>query len=210
MEELKAMFRVCHYANREGDRCAFPAMVGLNFCFKHIGGNVNALRQAHTTTNSPAQRLDFVYPGDRPAIQHNLWLVLQALNEGKIETGMANTYNRLFRNAEQNLHRWEKSQNNHASLQPIANTVVIPTEVSAASEAEEPALSTIQTDVIPSERSDEGPAVLSPASAYAAAIAGTPCLTETSEKANHPKSPAQQRLEDIGYGRIPAPRNADY
>ena len=110
MEELKALFRVCVHIKSNGIRCGSPALTGSNFCWQHMGGTVAGLARARSTTHDATARIDFAYPGDRESVQHNFFLIAQALNDGKIDTRTANTYIRLFRAAEQNLHRWEKKQ----------------------------------------------------------------------------------------------------
>ncbi|MFZ0661672.1 MAG: hypothetical protein WAM66_03190 [Acidobacteriaceae bacterium] len=107
------MFPICAHIKSDGNRCNSPAMTGINFCYQHIGGSVSALARARSTRSTA--KLDFVYPGDREAIQHNLFLIAQALTEGKIDTAAANTYNRIFRTSELNLHRWEKRNPNGGS-----------------------------------------------------------------------------------------------
>src|SRR6185437_4967633 len=109
VDELTAMFRVCMHIKGSGDRCNSPAMKGMNFCYHHIGGKVASLVREGATYDASAQ-LDFDYPADRESIQQNMFLVAQALREGKIDNPTANTYIRIFRACEQNLHRWEKKQ----------------------------------------------------------------------------------------------------
>jgi hypothetical protein len=104
-----AVFPLCAYIKRDGDQCASPAMKGLNFCFQHIGGTTSSLLRARSTRFNHSD-LEFAYPADRESLQHNLFLVAWALKEGRIDVSIANTYNRLFRTCEQNLHRWEKLQ----------------------------------------------------------------------------------------------------
>ena len=139
VDELTAMFRVCKHIKRDGIRCNSPAMMGMNFCFHHIGGKVASLVREGATYDASA-KLNFDYPADRESIQQNLVLVAEALREGKIDNQTANTYIRIFRLCEQNLYRWEKKQKTtgKTKMQPPAdeaNSDVIP------SEAEEPALS---------------------------------------------------------------------
>jgi hypothetical protein len=111
MEQPAAMFPLCTQIKSDGTRCGSPALKGMNLCFQHIGGNTSALTRARATSGANA-KLKFVYPGDREAIQHNLFLVAQALSDGKIDTAMANTYNRIFRTCELNLRRWETAKQN--------------------------------------------------------------------------------------------------
>ena len=105
MEELKAMFRVCAHIKKDGVRCNSPAMKGMNFCYQHIGGNIRELTRARSTYIGP--RLDFLYPGDRQSIQHNLSVIAQAVDDGKIDLQTANTYIRIYSACERNLRRWE-------------------------------------------------------------------------------------------------------
>ena len=105
MEELKAMFRVCAHIKKDGVRCNSPAMKGMNFCYQHIGGNVRELTRARSIYNGP--KLDFVYPGCRQDIQHNFFVIAQAMNDGKIDLQTANTYNRIYSACERNLRRFE-------------------------------------------------------------------------------------------------------
>jgi hypothetical protein len=104
-----AMFPLCSLIKSNGNRCGSPALKGTNFCFQHIGGNISGLTRARATSGANA-KLKFVYPGDREAIQHNLFQIAQALSDGSIDIAMANAYNRLFRTCEVNLRRWETAK----------------------------------------------------------------------------------------------------
>src|SRR6185437_9960083 len=158
VDELTAMFRVCMHIKGSGDRCNSPAMKGMNFCYHHIGGKVASLVREGATYDASAQ-LDFDYPADRESIQQNMFLVAQALREGKIDNPTANTYIRIFRACEQNLHRWEKKQKNSGKtkMQPPANEatdadstntdVITPTDVILSKRAE----AVSNTNVIPTE-----------------------------------------------------------
>jgi hypothetical protein len=116
MDELKALFKVCAHIKSDGIRCGSPAMSGMNFCFQHIGGRPMAFVRAKATTTFTTN-LPLAYPGTREAIQHNLALVAQALNEGNIDPSTANAYTRLYRITEQNLTRWEKASHANQSNQ---------------------------------------------------------------------------------------------
>ena len=108
MEELKAMYPVCTLIKSDGTRCGSPAVTGTNFCFHHIGGRLPKSRtEIRPETAVQSTPLKFVYPDSYAAIQHNLFLVVQALDEGKIDNRTANTYNRLFRACELNLRKCE-------------------------------------------------------------------------------------------------------
>jgi hypothetical protein len=107
MEKLKAMYPVCTLIKSDGTRCGSPALTGANFCFQHIGGKVPKPKPETHRINAP---LNFIYPSGHEAIQHNLFLVVEALSEGKIDNATALTYNRLFRSAQLNLHRWQAAK----------------------------------------------------------------------------------------------------
>ena len=108
MEELKAMYPVCTLIKSDGTRCGSPAVTGTNFCFHHIGGRLPKPKtEIRTETPLDSTPLKFVYPDSYAAIQHNLFLVVEALDEGKIDNRTANTYNRLFRACELNLRKCE-------------------------------------------------------------------------------------------------------
>ena len=117
MEKLKAMYPVCTLIKSDGTRCGSPALTGANFCFQHIGGKIPKPKPETHRLNAP---LNFIYPSNHEAIQHNLFLVVEALSEGKIDNATALTYNRLFRSAQLNLQRWQaaKSKLNHDEVEP--------------------------------------------------------------------------------------------
>jgi hypothetical protein len=135
MEELKAMFRVCAHIKKDGIRCGSPALKGGNFCFQHIGGSIRELTRARSTYAGP--RLDFLYPGTRQAIQHNLFVVAQALNDGRLDLSMANTYNRIFATCERNLRRFEaqfQKPGPEAELEPVPDESSNPEDAKQAME----------------------------------------------------------------------------
>jgi hypothetical protein len=106
---MDSTYPLCTLIKSDGARCGSPALKGMNLCFQHIGGNISALTRARATSGANT-KLKFAYPGDREAIQHNLFLVAQALDDGKIDNATANTYNRLFRTCELNLRRWQAAR----------------------------------------------------------------------------------------------------
>src|SRR5690348_10513080 len=127
MEELKAMFRVCAHIKKDKKRCNSPAMKGMNFCYQHIGGNIRELTRARSIYSGP--KLDLLYPGFRQAIQHNLHVVAQAINDGHIDLQTANTYNRIYSACERNLRRFETLYQNNSpdsELAPIPDETDFP------------------------------------------------------------------------------------
>lgn len=105
MDKATALFPLCAHIKSDGNRCGSAALKGMNLCFQHIGGSIVSARARATSIANAG--LKFVYPSDREAIQHNLFLVAQALVDGKMDTAMANTLNRIFRTCELNLRRSE-------------------------------------------------------------------------------------------------------
>lgn len=104
MERPAAMFPLCALLKPDGTQCGSPALTGSNFCFHHIGGRLPKPRPDAPPASAPPK---FVFPDSYAAIQHNLFLVVQALNEGKIDNRTANTYNRMFRACQLNLRQAE-------------------------------------------------------------------------------------------------------
>lgn len=170
MDRPTAVFPLCSHIKKDGNQCGSAALKGLNFCFQHIGGTVSSLLRARATTSSPNAKLDLAYPDSREAIQHNLHLVAEALSDGKIDTALANTYIRLYRATELNLHRWEKAQK------------------SKKEPSEESRMSSLPAET-PESNPDDGP--LKPAAGLSGehnnqsdpdAPAAAPCLAETWEQ----------------------------
>lgn len=176
MEELKAMFRVCAHIKKDKKRCNSPAMKGMNFCYQHIGGNIRELTRARSIYSGP--KLDLLYPGFRQAIQHNLHVVAQAINDGHIDLQTANTYNRIYSACERNLRRFEDlyQEDPEAELAPIPNETDLPYTAPTQSEGGplKPAVGLSEEQKQPSH-------------------AGAPCLEETWEEASNqqPSAPTE-------------------
>lgn len=75
------MIEICEHVLHGGRKCPQPAVRGAVFC-RHHGGVVKAMERARRPvaygSNEP---IEFVFPEDRAAIQLNLALVLEALNQ---------------------------------------------------------------------------------------------------------------------------------
>ncbi len=183
MEELKAMFRVCVHIKKDGVRCNSPAMKGMNFCYQHIGGNIRELTRARSTYIGP--KLDFVYPGCRQAIQHNFFVIAQAMNDGHIDLQTACAYNRIYSACERNLRRFETlyQKDAEAELAPLPDenpeSETSPTDVIPLSADVIP----LPADVILSEvDADRRQRVEGPASSQPNDNLGAPRLEETWEQ----------------------------
>ena len=187
MEELKAMFRVCAHIKKDGVRCNSPAMKGMNFCYQHIGGNVRELTRARSIYNGP--KLDFVYPGCRQAIQHDFFVIAQAMNDGKIDLQTANTYNRIYSACERNLRRFE------TLYQKDAEAEFAPLPEAPGSETSSTDVIPLSTDVIPLPPADVIPTdnlggPLKPGFGLSGENVGAPHLEEMWEQTLEPNENA--------------------
>ena len=79
-------------------------MKGTLFC-RHHAALKTAVAQCKPAPDPYGihKPISFVFPEDRAAIQLNLFMVLQALNDKSIDNRTANTMNRLLRSCEHNL-----------------------------------------------------------------------------------------------------------
>jgi hypothetical protein len=90
------MYRLCRHIFHEGRHCKGPAVDGSPFCRHH--GAVRTILAQNPPTPDPYgiyKPLPLVFPEDRAAVQTNLFLVLQAFNDRKLDFRSANfmTYN---------------------------------------------------------------------------------------------------------------------
>jgi hypothetical protein len=143
-----AVFPLCAHVKGDGEQCGSPALRGMRFCFQHLGGTTSSLLRARSTTVNNAD-LNLAYPADRESIQYNLALIAQALAEDRIDTSIANTYIRLYRVCEQNLHRWEKLHKGEKSMPAPADAVGDPAPADAVDGSLKPGLSDYMTRSAP-------------------------------------------------------------
>jgi hypothetical protein len=98
------MVELCRHIKNDGQRCGTPAVHGTPYCYHH-GERRIALKKARVALSlaNPHMPIPFVYPEDRAAIQHNLYLVAMALAAKKISERTANTYAGIWRGCRTNL-----------------------------------------------------------------------------------------------------------
>ena len=102
------MLPLCRYLLHGGRLCQQASVNGSYYCRHHQHQKeVVAKAQPLPDPFGTHPPLAFVFPEDHAAIQTNLFLVIQALNDKMIDTRLANTYNRLFRSCELNLEKWD-------------------------------------------------------------------------------------------------------
>jgi hypothetical protein len=121
------MVALCRHIKTDNTLCASPAIKGTLFCYNHTRVRA-AVRHAQPLpdpygTHPP---LAFVFPEDHAAIQINLFLVIQALNDKMIDIRLANTYNRLFRSCELNLEKWDAANAANKKAETADRVILTP------------------------------------------------------------------------------------
>ncbi len=98
------MIQLCRHILPAGVICNQSAVKGTLFC-RHHAALKTAVAQCKPAPDPYGihKPISFVFPEDRAAIQLNLFMVLQALNDKSIDNRTANTMNRLLRSCEHNL-----------------------------------------------------------------------------------------------------------
>lgn len=96
---------LCTHMKMNGTRCGSPAVKGTELCFHHSAvksalGKATPLDQVSYGSFTP---IPFVFPEDRVAIQINYFLLLQALNEQRVEKRAADLMLRMLRSMDRNL-----------------------------------------------------------------------------------------------------------
>ena len=98
------MIQLCRHILPGGKLCDQASVKDTLYCRHH--GAVKAALEREQAVPDPElghTPLALVYPEDKAAIQLNLFLVLEALNQKRIDVRTANAMNRLLRACEQNL-----------------------------------------------------------------------------------------------------------
>ena len=103
------MLPLCRHILPSGVICNQAAIKDTYFC-RHHGQIKKVLARPPRNPNDFTFRLAFDFPEDHAAIQINLFLVLQALNDHKIDNPTANTMNRLLRSCELNLEKMPQTE----------------------------------------------------------------------------------------------------
>lgn len=96
---MSEMVKLCSHVKTDGIVCGSPAMGGGELCYHHSTVKT-ALGKVQATDPLP-----FVFPEDRASLQINLFMLLQAYNEGRIEQAMFNSLFGLLRVMAKNLGR---------------------------------------------------------------------------------------------------------
>lgn len=95
----------CTHVKTNGIRCGSPAVKGTTLCFHHSAiktalGKVVPLESVAYGAFTP---IPFVFAEDRTSVQINYFLLLQALNEQRIEKRAAEVMLRLLKAMDKNL-----------------------------------------------------------------------------------------------------------
>jgi hypothetical protein len=96
---------LCTHVKPSGATCGSPAVSGTALCYHHSTvktalGKVVPLDQEPYGTHSP---IPFVFPEDRASIQIDLFLLLKAFNEKRIDQRTATIMHRMLRSMSSNL-----------------------------------------------------------------------------------------------------------
>jgi hypothetical protein len=135
------MVALCRHIMPSNRQCGSPALKGQRFCFNHRLV-ARTTRRRPRSPNDFTYVIPFVYPEDRAAINHNLFLVLQAQAEYKIDARAASSMTANLRAAAINLNRGPLLEENHANavqrviLTPEGDEIAPPRE--ALEEGESP------------------------------------------------------------------------
>ncbi|HEX5234087.1 MAG TPA: hypothetical protein VFW25_02020 [Silvibacterium sp.] len=127
------MIELCRHTFLDGRFCRGAAVGGTFFCRHHDSVRKTLTQPRRAATSGVHQLLPFAYPEDRKAIQLNLFLVQNALNEGAIDPRRANAFTNVMRAQMSNLARIEAAEARAQQNQPL-------TQSETQTETEEPRL----------------------------------------------------------------------
>ena len=121
------MLPLCRHILHDGRLCQQASVNGSYYCRHHQ--NQNAVVAKIEPKPDPwglLKPLPFVPVEDHAGIQLNLFIVLQALNDKRIDNKLANTYNRILRNCQLNLEKMEASRAAHADAEVARRVILTP------------------------------------------------------------------------------------
>jgi hypothetical protein len=96
------MLPLCQHMMPNGKRCQSSALNGTRFCDYH-GRRIRP----------DASSIPFVFPQDLASVQHNLHVILMALQEGSISPSTAHSLIRVCRAASANLRAAARDKRKH-------------------------------------------------------------------------------------------------
>lgn len=82
---MSAAAPMCTFVKTDGLTCGSPAVKGSDRCFHHAEGKTAAGNATEQVADQSFTPIPFVFPQDRVAMQFNYFLLLQALNEQRVE-----------------------------------------------------------------------------------------------------------------------------
>jgi len=130
------MIQLCRHILPGGKLCDQASVKDTLYC-RHHSTVKAALERGQAAPEAGHTPIAFVYPEDRAAIQLNLFLVVQALNQKRIDNATAGTFIRALRACELNLRKGALVEPNRENV--AQNVVVLPSgeEVAMPREAME-------------------------------------------------------------------------
>lgn len=109
------MYSLCRHIMPSSKPCGSPALKETLFCYNHTKVRATLAKvEPRTDPSGVHQPLPFVFPEDRAALQLNYSVVVNALNDKRIDLQTANAFNRLLRSCEINLSRGPLTDSEHS------------------------------------------------------------------------------------------------
>lgn len=119
------MIHLCRHILPGGKLCEQAAVKDTLFCRHHSAVKAALAREkAAAEAEIEDTPIAFVYPEDRAAVQLNYFLVLQALNDKRIDNRTANSMNRLLRSCDLNLRQGALAETDREKA--VKNVVTLP------------------------------------------------------------------------------------
>jgi hypothetical protein len=135
------MYSLCRHIMPSSKPCGSPALKGTVFCYNHTKVRSTLAKvEPRTDPSGTHQPLPFVFSEDRAALQLNYSVVVNALNDQRINLQTANAFNRLLRSCAINLSHGPLTDPDHAvheiALTPEGEEIAMPYRALEANQAQ--------------------------------------------------------------------------
>lgn len=119
---------LCTHVHASGATCQSPAVRGTALCYHHSAVKI-AFDQVAPLGTMRAVRapIPFVFAEDHASLQINYALLLQALNEHRVDPYIVNVMLRILRAMAQNLRQSPLAESTNPSTEPPAITSIVST-----------------------------------------------------------------------------------
>ena len=98
------MIALCKYILQGGNQCGQAALKDGHYC-RHHQFVTKAIAEGTPQGNGSRTPLPFVFPEDRAAVQINYFLLLQAINDGRVDAKTAGLMLRVLKACDANLKK---------------------------------------------------------------------------------------------------------